>query len=93
MEEMLKKRRRLDVVRLQFSSRPGDRLSAFLCKKLKVEDDCFSIQSIPLDFSFGFALPSALDPHKEQKTGTTARPSPLSRSTLPGGTPAAPSIT
>ena len=67
MEEMLKKRRRLDVVRLQFSSRPGDRLSAFLCKKLKVEDDCFSIQSIPLDFSFGFALPSALDPHKEQK--------------------------
>ena len=67
MEEMLKKRRRLDVVRLQFSSRPGDRLSAFLCKKLKVGDDCFSIQSIPLDFSFGFALPSTLDPRKEQK--------------------------
>ena len=68
MEEMLKKRRRLDVVRLQFSSRPGDRLATFLCKKLKVSEEAFIIQSIPLDFSFGFALPGALDPHKEQKS-------------------------
>ena len=65
--EMLKKRRRLDVVRLQFSSQPGEKLSAFLCKKLKVSPNCILVRSIPLDFSFGFALPSALDPHKDKK--------------------------
>lgn len=68
MEEMLKKRRRLDVVRLQFSSMPGERVVNFLCKKFKVTPACFLVQSIPLDFSFGFALPSALDPHKEEKS-------------------------
>lgn len=67
MTEMLKKRRRLDVVRLQFSSQPGEKLSAFLCKKLKVSPNCILVRSIPLDFSFGFALPSALDPHKNKK--------------------------
>ena len=68
MEEMLKKRRRLDVVRLQFSSIPGERVVNFLCKKFKVTPACFLVQSIPLDFSFGFALPSALDPHKEENS-------------------------
>lgn len=68
MEEMLKKRRRLDVVRLQFSSMPGERVVNFLCKKFKVTPACFLVQSIPLDFSFGFALPSAPDPHKEEKS-------------------------
>ncbi|MEE0210931.1 MAG: polyphosphate kinase 1 [Negativibacillus sp.] len=68
MEEMLKKRRRLDIVRLQFSSMPGERVVNFLCKKFKVTPACFLVQSIPLDFSFGFALPSALDPHKEEKS-------------------------
>ena len=68
MEEMLKKRRRLDVVRLQFSSIPGERVVNFLCKKFKVTPACFLVQSIPLDFSFGFALPSALDPHTEEKS-------------------------
>lgn len=68
MEEMLKKRRRLDVVRLKFSSMPGERVVNFLCKKFKVTPACFLVQSIPLDFSFGFALPSALDPHKEEKS-------------------------
>lgn len=68
MEEMLKKRRRLDVVRLQFSSMPGERVVNFLCKKFKVTPACFLVQSIPLDFSFSFALPSALDPHKEEKS-------------------------
>ena len=68
MEEMLKKRRRLDVVRLQFSSIPGERVVNFLCRKFKVTPACFLVQSIPLDFSFGFALPSALDPHKEEKS-------------------------
>ena len=68
MEEMLKNRRRLDVVRLQFSSIPGERVVNFLCKKFKVTPACFLVQSIPLDFSFGFALPSALDPHKEEKS-------------------------
>ena len=68
MEEMLKKRRRLDVVRLQFSSMPGERVVNFLCKKFKVTPACFLVQSIPPDFSFGFALPSALDPHKEEKS-------------------------
>ena len=68
MEEMLKKRRRLDVVRLQFSSMPGERVVNFLCKKFKVTPACFLVQSIPLDFSFGFALTSALDPHKEEKS-------------------------
>lgn len=67
MTEMLKKRRRLDVVRLQFSSQPGEKLSAFLCKKLKVSPNCILVRSIPLDFSFGFALTSALDPHKDKK--------------------------
>lgn len=67
MEEMLKKRRRLDVVRLQCSSAPSEKLNALLCKKLKVSPECILTSSIPLDFSFGFSLPSALDPYKSQK--------------------------
>lgn len=67
MEEMLKKRRRLDVVRLQFSSSPSERLSSFLCKKLRISPSCIMVRSIPLDFSFGFSLASSLDPHKDQK--------------------------
>ncbi len=67
MEEMLKKRRRLDVVRLQFSSAPSERLSGFLCQKMKVSPSCIMVRSIPLDFSFGFSLASALDPRKDQK--------------------------
>jgi polyphosphate kinase len=67
MEEMLKKRRRLDVVRLQFSSPPSERLSTHLCKKLRVSPSCIMVRSIPLDFSFGFSLASSLDPHRDQK--------------------------
>ena len=67
MEEMLKKRRRLDVVRIQFSSAPSERLSGFLCQKMKVSPSCIMVRSIPLDFSFGFSLASALDPRKDQK--------------------------
>lgn len=67
MEEMLKKRRRLDVVRLQFSSAPSERLSGFLCQKMKVSPSCIMVRSIPLDFSFGFSLASSLDPRKDQK--------------------------
>lgn len=40
----------------------------FPLQKFKVTPACFLVQSIPLDFSFGFALPSALDPHKEEKS-------------------------
>ena len=68
MEEMLKKRRRLDVVRLQMSSAPSEKLGALLSKKLKVAPSAMLVQSIPLDFSFGFSLPSVLDPHREKKT-------------------------
>ena len=77
MEEMLKKRRRLDVVRLQFSSMPGERVVNFLCKKFKVTPACFLVQSIPLDFSYGFAHPSAIDTHKEEQSWFYHEPKPF----------------
>lgn len=91
MEEMLKKRRPPGTwCACSSPPCPGDRLSAFLCKKLKVEDDCFSIQSIPLDFSFGFAAALRAGPAQGQEKLVLPRGQALCPVDLPRGTPAAP---
>ncbi len=60
MEELLKKRRRLAVVRVQTSAPLSDKLRAALCDKLSIKPKRIVAQSIPLDFSFGFSLPDQL---------------------------------
>lgn len=65
MQAMLKKRRRLNVVRLQFSHPPTTALAVHLCNKLKITQDKILIQDVPLDFSIGFSLPSSLQNPKK----------------------------
>lgn len=60
MQELLKKRKRLSVVRVQTSHEPNDHLRKYLCQKLGVEASHFFPRNIPLDFSFGFSLPGQL---------------------------------
>ena len=60
MKDMLKKRRRLFAVRLQVSKDPLGRLKQQLCEHLQLKEHSLFVQSIPLDFSFGFSLPGTI---------------------------------
>ena len=60
MQELLKKRKRLAVVRLQMSHKPSDALRRYFCQKLAVHSGAIMARDIPLDFSFGFSLPREL---------------------------------
>lgn len=60
MQDMLKKRRRLFVVRLQTSKKPVRRLLEELCQQLRLRSSSVFVQSIPLDFRFGMTLDSAM---------------------------------
>lgn len=60
MQEALKKRRRLFGVRLQIEGKISDRLQKHLCRYLEIHPSSVFVQTIPLDFSFGFSLPGAL---------------------------------
>lgn len=60
MQDMLKKRRRLFVVRLQTSKQPIKRLLEELCKQLRLRRQSVFVQDIPLDFRFGMTLGSAM---------------------------------
>lgn len=59
MQELLKKRRRLFAVRLQISSH-SEKICKYLCEHLEVDPKTVFIQKIPLDFSFGFSIPSKI---------------------------------
>lgn len=67
MQVMLKKRRRLDVVRVQFSAQPSDKLAKHICQRLKVSSDKLMIQNTPLDFGMGFSLGTALNAQMNRK--------------------------
>lgn len=60
MQDMLKKRRRLFVVRLQTSKKPLRRLLEELNKQLRLHRASVFVQNIPLDFRFGMTLDSAM---------------------------------
>lgn len=60
MQELLKKRKRLSVVRLQVGGQLSERFRDYLCKRLPVPASQIVEERIPMDFSFGFSLPSVL---------------------------------
>ena len=65
MQELLKKRKRLSIVRVQISGEPSEKLKKYLCQKLGVGPEHMMARSIPLDFAFGFQLPGEMTPpHK-----------------------------
>lgn len=56
MQELLKKRKRLAVVRLQFRREPSKELREAICAPLEITaKECFT-ENLPLDFGFGFSL-------------------------------------
>ena len=60
MQEMLKKRRRLAVVRVQFATAPSRELQDAVCERLEVSSAECVTEEMPPDFSFGFSLASKL---------------------------------
>lgn len=56
MQGLLKKRRKLAPVRIQFSKKVSDRLMEHLCEKISLTKNEVFISQIPLDFSFGFKV-------------------------------------
>lgn len=64
MEDMLKKRKRLAIVRMQLSQMPSAHLCRFLCQKLAVRQDQLVINDFPLDLTFGFRLSGELFPDR-----------------------------
>jgi len=75
MQEMLKKRRRLSVVRLQFFSKPSEELRSAICAPLEISSAECMEENLPLDFSFGFSLAGKLGAFAR---GMTAEPLPKS---------------
>lgn len=60
MQAMLKKRRRLAVVRVQFRDAPSEDLEKAIREPLEVSASECVTEKMPLDFSFGFSLPAKL---------------------------------
>ena len=56
MQELLKKRKRLSIVRLELSHEPGEKLRNYLCQKMYIKPEWILVHDIPQDFSFGFTL-------------------------------------
>lgn len=56
MEEMVKSRRKLMPVRLEFQGGANDAVIEQLCRKLELSRDRVFFNVTPLDMSFGFAL-------------------------------------
>ncbi len=60
MSELLKKRRKLAAVRIQFWKQPAQEIQSYLCEKLVLPgNQCFA-QTSPLDLSFFFKLTGRL---------------------------------
>lgn len=60
MQELLKKRKRLRVVRVQLSRAPSETMRKYLSQKLSVQPAHIHVNTIPLDLSFGFSLAKEL---------------------------------
>lgn len=75
MQELLKKRRRLSIVRAQLAQAPSERLRRHLCKRLGIASDHIMVSGIPLDFSFGFSLPGNLNLSRKDLSFRELRPS------------------
>ncbi|MCI8443128.1 MAG: polyphosphate kinase 1 [Provencibacterium sp.] len=84
MEEMLKKRKRLSVVRLQLSHMPSAHLCRFLCQKLAVAPERLVINDFSLDLTFGFRLADELFPGKSEMRYPEKKP--FSPRSFPGRT-------
>lgn len=76
MQELVKKRKRLSVVRLQINKRPSDRFKEYLCKRLPVVAGHILEEKIPMDFSFGFSLGSVLPENGRSLSFPEMRPFP-----------------
>ena len=61
MEEMVKSRRKLMPVRLEFQGGANDAVIEQLCRKLELSRDRVFFNVTPLDMSFGFALCSKME--------------------------------
>ncbi len=56
MKKLLKKRARLQIVRLELSNYISKEFTNYLCKKMDIEEDYIFISNIPIDLSYVFAL-------------------------------------
>ncbi len=65
MTDALKKRKRLQAVRLVMSDTPSDIMEAFLIKKLKIDKGQIFVRKTPLDFSFAYSLAANLGAEKK----------------------------
>lgn len=66
MQELLKKRKRLSVVRIQIDHEPEESFAHYLCEQLSCQRDVILSEKQPLDFSFGFLLPGKLKEHTDR---------------------------
>ena len=76
MQELLKKRKRLSIVRLQINRHISDHFRDYLCKRLAVPVEHLIEEKIPMDFSFGFSLGSVLPTQQEALSYKEMRPFP-----------------
>lgn len=76
MQELLKKRKRLSIVRLQINRHISDSFRDSLCKRLAVPAEQVIEEKIPMDFSFGFSLGSVLPSQQEALSYKEMRPFP-----------------
>jgi len=76
MQELLKKRRRLSIVRLQIDRHISDSFRESLCKRLAVPAEQIIEEKIPMDFSFGFSLGSVVPAQQEALSYKEMRPYP-----------------
>lgn len=56
MEELVKKRRKLMPVRIEFKNYASDAIVEQLCRKLELNSDRVFLTQTPMDLSFGFSL-------------------------------------
>lgn len=56
MEELVKKRRKLMPVRIEFENYASDAIVEQLCRKLELDSDRVFLTQTPMDLSFGFSL-------------------------------------
>ena len=76
MENLIKQRKRMSPVRLEFSRELNKKLISSLCKEINVKKDHVFLSRVPLDLSFVFAIQSYLR-NTEQSTAENAEERPL----------------
>ena len=74
MTDALKKRKRLQAVRLLLAGKPSDIMESFLIKKLKIDKGQIFTRKTPLDFSFAFPVAAKLGEEKKHLLYTKYEP-------------------